>query len=157
MPLSSLCCCLLSLSLFGMPVSVFCWVAFPSPLLRADSALSARLRGGTAAVDQEKGGQGDEGKARRGRLRELREEERYLQDTLHLCYALEAAGCSALCVHGRTKEEKSQHTRECDWTSIRHIKARLSIPGTPHTQPERLPEKLHADIETQTHANRVYG
>ncbi|KAF8821369.1 dihydrouridine synthase (dus) protein [Cardiosporidium cionae] len=35
-----------------------------------------------------------------------------LQQTVNLCYALEACGCDALCVHGRTKEEKAQQTKE---------------------------------------------
>lgn len=51
-----------------------------------------------------------------------------LQDTLNLCYGLEAAGCSILTLHGRTKEMKGQHTGPCDWEAIRIVKSRLNIP-----------------------------
>jgi len=51
-----------------------------------------------------------------------------LQDTLNLCYQLEASGCSAICLHGRTKEQKSQQTGECDWETIGIVKKRLTIP-----------------------------
>lgn len=54
--------------------------------------------------------------------------EKDLQETLNLCSRLEAAGCSVLTVHGRTKEQKSQFTGAPDWQAIRAVKQRLSIP-----------------------------
>jgi tRNA-dihydrouridine synthase 1 len=51
-----------------------------------------------------------------------------LTDTLKLCVALEAAGCSMLTVHGRTKEEKHCLTRDCNWDAISRIKKLLHIP-----------------------------
>lgn len=58
----------------------------------------------------------------------IRKVSKEVQDTMHLVYALEAAGCSVLTVHGRTKEEKGQHVREADWETIKLIKQRTSIP-----------------------------
>lgn len=84
----------------------------------------------------ERGGLGGGGGETREELnRGVQEEEKRIQDTLHLSYALEASGCAALCLHGRTKEEKSQNTKACDWLAIKHVKSRLNIPGInlPHT------------------------
>merc|ERR1719482_1046610 len=47
---------------------------------------------------------------------------------MRLVYSLEAAGASAICVHGRTKEEKGQHVREVDWDIIKLVKQRTSVP-----------------------------
>lgn len=58
----------------------------------------------------------------------IRKVSRDLQDTLRLAHALQEAGCSVLCVHGRTKEEKKDQLGECDWDTIRIIKEQLSIP-----------------------------
>lgn len=51
-----------------------------------------------------------------------------LQDTLNLCYGLQAAGCSLLTLHGRTKEMKGQHTGPPDWEACKIVKSRLDIP-----------------------------
>lgn len=51
-----------------------------------------------------------------------------LQDTLNLASALEAAGASVLCLHGRTKEMKGQFTGPCDWDAIAAIKRRVGVP-----------------------------
>lgn len=51
------------------------------------------------------------------------------QETLNLCERLVHSGASAICIHGRTKEEKGQHTKNADWEVARIIKARIrSIP-----------------------------
>jgi tRNA-dihydrouridine synthase 1 len=51
-----------------------------------------------------------------------------MEDTLHLARSLEAAGCALLCVHGRTRDMKQQHTGKCDWKAIRRVKDAVSIP-----------------------------
>mmetsp|Transcript_10566 Transcript_10566/g.23280 ORF Transcript_10566/g.23280 Transcript_10566/m.23280 type:complete len:438 (-) Transcript_10566:34-1347(-) len=51
-----------------------------------------------------------------------------LQDTLNLVYGLEAAGCSLLTLHGRTKEMKGQVTGPCDWEAVKIVKSRCSLP-----------------------------
>lgn len=51
-----------------------------------------------------------------------------LQDTLKLCYALQGAGASAICVHGRLKEQKGSTTGEVDWETCQIIKQRMDIP-----------------------------
>jgi len=48
-----------------------------------------------------------------------------LQQTLNLASTLVAAGASALCVHGRTKEMKGQHTGPCNWDAITAIRRRI--------------------------------
>jgi len=58
----------------------------------------------------------------------IRKVSNELQDTMNLCYSLEASGCSVICLHGRTKEQKSQQTGECDWETIGIVKKRLRIP-----------------------------
>jgi len=58
----------------------------------------------------------------------IRKVSSHLEDTLKLCYQLEASGVSALCIHGRTMHQKAQSTGECDWNSIKNIKMRLNIP-----------------------------
>ena len=55
-------------------------------------------------------------------------DERGLQGTISLCRALEAAGASALCVHGRTRDQKGRKTGSADWEAIRAVKAAVSIP-----------------------------
>mmetsp|Transcript_100263 Transcript_100263/g.189055 ORF Transcript_100263/g.189055 Transcript_100263/m.189055 type:complete len:428 (+) Transcript_100263:57-1340(+) len=54
--------------------------------------------------------------------------DKRLQETLNLASSLQAAGCSILTLHGRTKEMKGQSTGVCDWSSIRAVKQRLHIP-----------------------------
>jgi len=54
--------------------------------------------------------------------------ETNLEDTIALVKRLENAGAAVICVHGRTKENKSQLVTECDWKSIRLIKEAASIP-----------------------------
>mmetsp|Transcript_129285 Transcript_129285/g.360067 ORF Transcript_129285/g.360067 Transcript_129285/m.360067 type:complete len:425 (-) Transcript_129285:27-1301(-) len=51
-----------------------------------------------------------------------------LQDTLSLASALEAAGASAICLHGRTKEMKGQFTGPCNWDAIAAVRQRVSVP-----------------------------
>jgi len=51
-----------------------------------------------------------------------------LQDTMALVSALEAAGASALTLHGRTKEMKGQLTRDCNWDAIAAVRQRVGIP-----------------------------
>eukprot|EP00397_Hematodinium_sp_SG-2012_P050078 GEMP01058039.1.p1 GENE.GEMP01058039.1~~GEMP01058039.1.p1 ORF type:complete len:404 (+),score=73.87 GEMP01058039.1:147-1358(+) len=58
----------------------------------------------------------------------MRKVSRDLQDTLKLCYALQGAGASAICIHGRTKEEKGQSVGLVDWESCKIIKQRMEIP-----------------------------
>jgi len=50
------------------------------------------------------------------------------EETLSLCHALVAAGCSLLTVHGRTKEQNKHLVGMCDWEAIRRIKERMPIP-----------------------------
>ena len=50
-----------------------------------------------------------------------------LQGTIGLCQRLQAAGASAICVHGRTRHNKGAKTREADWDWIRLIKAHPGI------------------------------
>jgi len=51
-----------------------------------------------------------------------------LEDTINLVKRLENAGAAVICVHGRTKENKSQMVTEADWESIRLIKESASVP-----------------------------
>lgn len=60
------------------------------------------------------------------------------QPTVNLCLDLQARGCKAICIHGRTKEEKSQFTGRCDWDIIRAVKQRLG----------RMPVIANGGIET---------
>jgi len=55
-------------------------------------------------------------------------EERGRQGTLNFCRALEAAGASAICVHGRTRDQKGFKTGASDWTAIAAVKNAVSIP-----------------------------
>lgn len=50
------------------------------------------------------------------------------RDTLKLCKAIEEAGASIICVHGRLKEQKKTLTGECEWEIIRLIKQQAKIP-----------------------------
>lgn len=50
------------------------------------------------------------------------------RDTLRLCKAIEEAGASIICVHGRMKEQKKTLTGECEWEIIRLIKQQAKIP-----------------------------
>merc|ERR1712232_162129 len=61
-----------------------------------------------------------------GRL--LKPGSEHIQETLNLAYGLQAAGCSLLTVHGRTKEMKGQHTGVCNWEAVKAIKSRMDIP-----------------------------
>eukprot|EP00928_Gymnodinium_smaydae_P027742 TRINITY_DN21353_c0_g1_i1.p1 TRINITY_DN21353_c0_g1~~TRINITY_DN21353_c0_g1_i1.p1 ORF type:complete len:433 (-),score=71.89 TRINITY_DN21353_c0_g1_i1:54-1292(-) len=51
-----------------------------------------------------------------------------LQETLNLCYRLQASGASLLTVHGRTKEMKGQNTGPVNWEACKIIKGRMDIP-----------------------------
>jgi len=51
-----------------------------------------------------------------------------LQETLALASALEAAGASAICLHGRTKEMKGQFTGPCNWDAIAAVRRRVNVP-----------------------------
>ena len=51
-----------------------------------------------------------------------------LEDTIRLAKALESAGCYMLCVHGRTKEEKKQLTKQTHFEEVRAVKRALRIP-----------------------------
>jgi tRNA-dihydrouridine synthase 1 len=48
--------------------------------------------------------------------------------TLNLAKRIEAAGCSLLTVHGRTREHKKTDTNSANWYIIKRIKETLSIP-----------------------------
>lgn len=51
--------------------------------------------------------------------------------SIRLCETLVNAGASMLTIHGRTREEKGQLVRDCDWDMIRRIKehfAKRAIP-----------------------------
>ncbi|KAL4442149.1 hypothetical protein ABPG74_009167 [Tetrahymena malaccensis] len=48
--------------------------------------------------------------------------------TIELAKKIEAAGCSILTVHGRTKEQNKDTVGLCDWDIIKIIKEELSIP-----------------------------
>jgi len=50
------------------------------------------------------------------------------KDTMSLCHALVAAGCSLLTVHGRTKDQNKHLVGMCDWEMIRRIKEEMVIP-----------------------------
>merc|ERR1719356_49222 len=52
----------------------------------------------------------------------------HLQETVNLARRLEAAGCSLLTLHGRTKEMKGQHTGPCNWEAVKAVKSQLGIP-----------------------------
>merc|ERR1719203_2456973 len=62
------------------------------------------------------------------KIRLLRPGLEHLQETLNLCHRLEAAGCSLITVHGRTKEMKGQSTGPVDWEACKAIKSQLNIP-----------------------------
>ena len=59
--------------------------------------------------------------------------------SIKLCETLVNAGASALTIHGRTREEKGQLVRECDWDMIRRIKAHFA---------GRVPVIANGGIET---------
>lgn len=48
--------------------------------------------------------------------------------TLEMCRLLQDAGCSVLCVHGRTKEMLKQSIGPCDFDIIKKIKETMKIP-----------------------------
>lgn len=50
------------------------------------------------------------------------------QSTLNLARRLEAVGCAALCLHGRTREQKGQKCTPADWDIIARAKQILHIP-----------------------------
>lgn len=50
------------------------------------------------------------------------------EQTLELAKSIQDAGCSVLCVHGRTKKQNKDTVGQCDWDIIREIKEHLSIP-----------------------------
>lgn len=62
------------------------------------------------------------------KIRLLKAGPEHLQETLHFAQRLEAAGCSLLTLHGRTKEMKGQYTGPCAWEAVKAVKARLGIP-----------------------------
>jgi tRNA-dihydrouridine synthase 1 len=51
-----------------------------------------------------------------------------IQDTIKLVKMIEAAGCSVLTVHGRTKEQKQNMVGSVDWEIIKLIKQTVNIP-----------------------------
>lgn len=51
-----------------------------------------------------------------------------LQSTLNFCYGIQAAGCSLITLHGRTKEMKGQHAGAADWEACKIVKNRIDIP-----------------------------
>eukprot|EP00743_Colponemidia_sp_Colp-15_P001857 GILK01002025.1.p1 GENE.GILK01002025.1~~GILK01002025.1.p1 ORF type:complete len:402 (-),score=59.21 GILK01002025.1:191-1396(-) len=51
-----------------------------------------------------------------------------IDDTIKLARTIEAAGCSILTVHGRTKEQKGQYTGPVDYEGIRRVREAVSIP-----------------------------
>jgi tRNA-dihydrouridine synthase len=55
-------------------------------------------------------------------------QQRGLQGTLNFARALEAAGASAICVHGRTRHQKGINTGSASWEAIAQVKAAVSIP-----------------------------
>jgi len=62
------------------------------------------------------------------KIRLLHAEPERLQETVNLARRLEAAGCSLLTLHGRTKEMKGQHTGPCNWEAVKIVKSQLGIP-----------------------------
>ncbi|KAF1741879.1 hypothetical protein MXB_1310, partial [Myxobolus squamalis] len=50
------------------------------------------------------------------------------QKSLEYAQMLEHSGCSMICVHGRTQDQKSQNTGLADWDTIKLIKESISIP-----------------------------
>lgn len=51
-----------------------------------------------------------------------------LEDTINYARMLEAAGCSLLAVHGRTRDEKDGKKFRADWKAIKAVKNALRIP-----------------------------
>jgi len=51
-----------------------------------------------------------------------------VERTMEMCHLLQNAGCSVLCVHGRTKEMLKQAIGPCDFDIIKRIKEEMSIP-----------------------------
>lgn len=51
-----------------------------------------------------------------------------LEKTFNLVKDLEKAGAKVITIHGRTKEEKGQKVRECNWEAIKKIKELSNIP-----------------------------
>ena len=48
--------------------------------------------------------------------------------SIALCKRLEEAGASALCLHGRTREQNKQYAGSADWEPIRDVVSALGIP-----------------------------
>mmetsp|Transcript_3806 Transcript_3806/g.8161 ORF Transcript_3806/g.8161 Transcript_3806/m.8161 type:complete len:213 (-) Transcript_3806:365-1003(-) len=55
-------------------------------------------------------------------------QQRGLQGTLNFVRELEAAGASAICVHGRNRHQKGIKTGKASWDAIARVKEVVSIP-----------------------------
>ncbi len=51
-----------------------------------------------------------------------------LEDTVAFARMVEAAGASAVAVHGRTRQQKGNSPGPADWAAIAAVKAALRIP-----------------------------
>ena len=56
------------------------------------------------------------------------ETRRGVQGTINFCLALEAVGCSMICVHARDRHNKGPKTKDSDWDALRQIKSMVNIP-----------------------------
>eukprot|EP00914_Ancora_sagittata_P018433 GHVO01036513.1.p1 GENE.GHVO01036513.1~~GHVO01036513.1.p1 ORF type:complete len:346 (+),score=54.60 GHVO01036513.1:87-1124(+) len=51
-----------------------------------------------------------------------------IENTVRYARRIQEAGCVALCIHGRTKDQKGDRTGPADWDVIRAVKNALTIP-----------------------------
>ena len=62
---------------------------------------------------------------------------------MKLVYSLQAAGASVITVHGRTKEEKGHHVKECNWDIDHELMVDAKIIGYVEHDPDFDYEVLH--------------
>eukprot|EP00915_Cephaloidophora_sp_WS-2016_P005772 GHVH01007643.1.p1 GENE.GHVH01007643.1~~GHVH01007643.1.p1 ORF type:complete len:426 (+),score=47.75 GHVH01007643.1:87-1364(+) len=75
-----------------------------------------------------------------------------IEATISLVKRLENAGAAVICVHGRTKENKSQIVTACDWSAIRRIKEAATIPIIANGGVESYEDAIRCEEATKADA-----